>query len=320
MLTLEKTVSQEILDNIRKTLTPYLGLRNFQISVSARLNTDKKQTNETIFNPDSRVERSVKVTKQNQVSQNSSSQSPTTVERNLPQETTRADDGKQSNEENKKSEELTNYEVSSKTINTVSGGYAIDNLSVAVLVNRASLAAALGEKATPEAIDRQISELEQVVISAAGAHKERGDNIKISAVDFIDAGHDLEPQPPPAVAELLLRQSGNVLNAVTILIVTLLLIGFGLRPAARAIFAAPKGVAEAPAELASLENFAGTELADETRSQLSNWSAPSDVNLIEDLTNNPRRSPQKRLEQIVEFDEEQAAAILRQWMHQGEHA
>ena len=60
MLALEKTVSREILDNVRKTLTPYLGLRNFQISVAARLNTDKKQTNETIFNPDSRVERSVR--------------------------------------------------------------------------------------------------------------------------------------------------------------------------------------------------------------------------------------------------------------------
>ena len=52
MLTLERTVSQEILDNVRKTLTPYLGLRNFQVSVAARLNTDKKQTNETIFNPE----------------------------------------------------------------------------------------------------------------------------------------------------------------------------------------------------------------------------------------------------------------------------
>ncbi len=40
------------------------------------------------------------------------------------------------------------------------------------------------------------------------------------------------------------------------------------------------------------------------------------VNLIEDLTSKMNRSPQKRLEQIVEFDEEQAAAILRQWLQQ----
>ncbi len=320
MLTLEKTVSQEILDNIRKTLAPYLGLRNFQVSVAARLNTDKKQTNETIFNPDSRVERSVRVMRQNQVSQNSSSQSPVTAERNIPQETPRADDGKQSNEENQKREELTNYELSSKTINTVSGGYGIESLSVAVLVNRASLAAALGDKATPEAIDRQMSELGQLVASAAGAHTERGDVIKISAVDFIDAGRELEPQPPPPVAELLLRQSGNVLNAATVLIVTLLLIWFGLRPAAKAIFSAPSRAVDASVELAALENLAGLDAEDEARPQLQNWGGQGDVNLIEDLANMPRRSPQKRLEQIVEYDEEQAAAILKQWMHRGERA
>ena len=319
MLSLERTVSQEIVDNIRKTLTPYLGLRNFQVSVAARLNTDKRETNETIFNPDSRVERSVKITKQNQVSQNTSNQSPATVERNLPQETVKADDGKQSSEESKKSEELTNYEVSSKTINTTSGGYGIDNISVAVLINKATLLAALGGKAAPEAINKQLNELEQLIASAAGAHKERGDNIKISAVDFIDSGRDLEPQPPPPVAEMLLRQSGNVLNAVTILVVSLLLIWFGLRPAARAIFAAPAAIS-APAEVAALNGFAEADGGEDPGLQIGGWSPQADVNLIEDLTNNPRRSPQKRLEQIVEFDEEQAAAILKQWMHQGDYA
>jgi len=45
-------------------------------------------------------------------------------------------------------------------------------------------------------------------------------------------------------------------------------------------------------------------------------TAVSALNLIEDLTSRISNSPQKRLEQIVEFDEEQAAAILRQWLHQ----
>jgi flagellar M-ring protein FliF len=45
-----------------------------------------------------------------------------------------------------------------------------------------------------------------------------------------------------------------------------------------------------------------------------------EANLIEDLTSKVRRSPQKRLEQIVQFDEDQATAILKQWMHQGERA
>ncbi len=315
MLALEKIVSREILDNVRKTLTPYLGLPNFQISVAARLNTDKKQTNETIFNPDSRVERSVRVVKQNQLSQNSSNSSPATVQRNLPQENPSTNDGKQSNEENRKQEELTNYELSSKTISTVSGGYGFDNLSVAVLVNRASLLASLGGNPAPEAVERRMSELQQLVASAAGTRSERGDIIKVVAVDFIDSGHDLEPQPSPTVGDLLLRQTGTVVNAATILVVTLLLIWFGLRPATKAILSMPGREAGAVAELAALENLGDTDSSDGERGQLPNLAPAGETNLIEDLTNNPRHSPQKRLEQIVEFDEDKATAVLKQWLH-----
>lgn len=320
MMALEKNVSQEILDNVRKTLTPYLGQRNFQISVSAKLNLDKKQTNETIYNPDSRVERSVRTTKQNQNSQNSSIQSPTTVERNLPTETTRADDGKSSTEESSKKEELTNYEVSSKVITTTSGGYVVDNISIAVLINKSSLLGSVGDKATPELIERHMKDLEQLVASAAGAHKERGDNIKLVAVDFIDAGHDLEPQAAAPVAELLLRQSGSVLNAVTILIVAILLIWFGVRPATRALLRS-SSESTSLAEIGSGGHFASLDSNVDGGGNFPLWSPPvEDTSLIEDLTSNTRRSPQKRLEQIVEYDEEQAAAVLKQWMHQGERA
>jgi flagellar M-ring protein FliF len=316
MLALEKTVSREILDNVRKTLTPYLGLSNFQISVSARLNTDKKQTNETIFNPDSRVERSVRTVKQNQVSQNASNSAPASVQKNLPQDNTNGSDGKQSNEENKKQEELTNYEVSSKTIATVSGGYGIDNLSVAVLVNRASLLASLGANPAPEAVEKRMNELQQLIASAAGSRSERGDIIKVAAVDFVDSGHDLEPQPAPTIADMLLRQSGTVVNAVTILVVTLLLIWFGLRPATKAILSLPGREAGDAPGLAALENFAAAGAGGGEPEQLMNWTTSQDTNLIEDLTNSPRNSPQKRLEQIVEFDESKATAVLKQWLHQ----
>ena len=43
-------------------------------------------------------------------------------------------------------------------------------------------------------------------------------------------------------------------------------------------------------------------------------------NLIEDVTSRMRRTPQKRLEQMVEYDDEQAAAILKQWIMEAKHA
>src|SRR5207249_166792 len=147
---------------------------------------------------------------------------------------------------------------------TVSGGYAIDNLSVAVLVNRPTLVASLGDKASPEAIERRLSELEQLVASSAGARKERGDTIKVAAVDFADSVHDLAPQPPPGIGEMLLRQAGTVVNAATILAVTLLLIWFGLRPETKAILRLPAEAGSA-SELAALENFPASESDDSER-------------------------------------------------------
>ena len=136
LLALEKDVSQEIRENITRTLTPYLSSRNFQISVAARLNADKTQTNETIYNPDSRVERSVRVTKEQQSSQNAAGEQPAGVEANLPKPKSSGGESKQSNDQTQKREELTNYEVSSKSVQTTSAGFAVQNLSVAVLINR----------------------------------------------------------------------------------------------------------------------------------------------------------------------------------------
>jgi flagellar M-ring protein FliF len=65
--------------------------------------------------------------------------------------------------------------------------------------------------------------------------------------------------------------------------------------------------------------IAGGDPADVLPAQAQAGPAGS-VNLIEDVTKRMNRSPQKRLEQIIEYDEEQAAAILRQWLHQDEAA
>ncbi len=321
MISLEKTVSKDIQENIRKTLTPYLGLHNFQVTVATKLNTDNRQTNETIYNPDSRVERSTRVVKENQIAQNNTSQAPTTVANNLPAGGGGSGaDNKTSNTDNQKKEELTNYELSSKVVTTVSGGYAIDHLSLAVLINKAALTAGAAQKGG-SSVESQIADIEQVVSSAAGLSKARGDTIKVLAVEFADAGHDLEPIPSEGVTDILLRQSGTAINAATVLIVAVLLILFGIRPLTRAL--APPAPVEA--ELPMLEpvaDFAALPSSFEVEEDGDSSAMPmleieTEPNLIEDVTSKPKRSPQRRLEQMVEYDERQAAAILKQWVQQG---
>jgi len=49
-------------------------------------------------------------------------------------------------------------------------------------------------------------------------------------------------------------------------------------------------------------------------------AAQAQPNLISDLTQQRDRAPQKRLEQMVDYDEEQAAAVLKDWMRGAQSA
>lgn len=310
---LQQEVSQQIEENIRRTLTPYLGLNNFEISVATRLDVASTRTSETIFDPDSRVERSVRVIRENAQSRNSSSNVPATVQQNIPQEELPTGDGADSNEQNERREELTNFEISSKVVETQNDGFAIEQLSIAVLVNRDRLMANAGTDAGSIPVDAQIVDIEQLVTSAAGLDLARGDKLKVAAVGFAQGAGDLEPTPPLSMFDLLMRQMGTLINAATMLVIAVLLILFGLRPAMKVILGRPKEEEEPLPDLLEGPETSLPTIDAATGAPIS-AEAQAELNLIEDLTSKMNRTPQKRLEQIIEYDEEQAAAILRQWL------
>jgi flagellar M-ring protein FliF len=315
LLALEQEVSREIREGVTRTLIPYLSARNFQISVAARLNADKTQTNETIYNPDQRVERSVRVTKEQQSSQNAAGTQAAGVAANLPKANGVGAEQKQSNDQTQKREELTNYEVSSKSIQTTSAGFLIRKLSVAVLINRAALAASLGDKASPETIAAQVKEIEQLVVSAAGLDKQRGDVVKISVVDFVDSSRDLEPTSGPSLVEIVARQTGTIVNAAAIVLVAAMMIWFGLRPGLKMLLAAP--AAEAATALAASDGAAPALGALKPNQNLLIASDSGRDEFLEALMARRDNGPERKLLKLVEFDEGQAAAILKQWIRQG---
>ncbi|QFS99732.1 Flagellar M-ring protein [Labrenzia sp. THAF191b] len=317
LASLETAVSSRIQENIRKTLTPYLGLDNFEVSVAAELNTDRKTIAETIFDPDSRTERSIRTIRENENAQNSSVSAPTTVEQNLPEEDVSADNGERSSEENERREETVNYEISSKRIETSQDGYRVDRLSIAVLVDKSRLAQSLGGEPTQAQLDEQLTEIEALVASSAGIEKERGDLVKVAVVDFIDGGRAMEPIPPISITEYLMRQSGNIINALAILTVSMLVIWFGLRPAVAALVPQMAKPQVEMAELGMLPEAAegAAEAVDGDQTFLM---PPDHSDMLQDLNSRRNKSALRKLESLLEFNEEQSAAILRQWLYESE--
>ncbi len=333
---IEKIVSNSVEDSIRRTLAPYLGIGNFQTSVVTRLDTDRKQTNEKIFDPESRVERSVRNTRETGQSQNTTSQQPVGVQQDIrAADATPTGAGESQKDEKERREELTNYEINEKTISTVSDGYAVERLSIAVIINRPRLKQAIGENATDQQIDQKVAEVQSIVASAAGFSEKRGDQLKVTAVDFLEGGNALEPLPSPGLGEMFMRQSGTLINALTILVVAVLLIWFGLKPAIRAIAATPEGDKDEPSiDLENLNlpglgdlggsNGFGDASADQGSGLMGQFGGSGfggmDTTYLEDLTRNQANSPQARLEKLVDFDDAQAAKVLKQWLYQDKAA
>jgi flagellar M-ring protein FliF len=251
--------------------------------------------------------------KESAQSQNSGGAQTTSVERNIPQNNAGAAEGKQSADESKKSEELTNFELSSKTVTTVSGGYNIEHLSVAVLLNRSAFAEPNKEPPKPEAVDRQIKEIEQLVSSAAGLKKERSDTLKVTAVDFMFNEHEMSPVDSPGLVATLGSHLGAILNALTAIAIAALGVIFGLAPIRNALLVEPAPERREPPPLieADQQLALGSQLNDAVAPPLL---AGAGQGLLGNVVDNAKESARARLEQLIERDDAQAAAIMKQWM------
>ena len=311
MLDLEKQVSKEITENIRKTLTPMLGLGNFEASVSARLNLDKRETNETAFDPESKVERSTRTLKETSNSQNSNTKWNVSVEQNIPNEQGGSKPQDQSRKSSERKEETNNFELSSKTTTTISDGYRIENIAVAVVVNRKPLLASFGDS-KPTAIDEQIKSIEKLVTSAAGLQPARGDKATVVAVDFA-GGAELEPAgTPPTLLDRIVGQTGDTLIAAAIVLSTIIFVSLGMRPAMRLIVESRKPALEATqrTEEPKLVQVSGEPALESDSALIAQPTLAGPVA--------PKRpSSIKQVEKAIDENEELAAEVLRQWIREG---
>ena len=322
---LEQQVAANVDESIRKALAPYLGIGHFQSSVQASLDTDRRQTNETSFDPESRVERSVRVVRESGDSRNSRNDNATGVEQNIPQEEIQSRNGDSSTEKTDRREELTNYEMNTKPVSTVSDGYAVKRLSIAVVIDQARLLETAGTTPPPaDFVDQQILKIRDLVATAAGLNADRGDVINVTAVNFLNpAGADMDPVSTPW-SEQLMRQSGSYVNALAILGAVALLIWFGVRPLLRDQNAKSAGteVALREAGEAGVPNFVGdTQQAiagEGAKAVIGGPEAYADQmkTSLSDLRQRMRMPAKLRLEQMIEMDEERVAAVLKQWIHE----
>ncbi len=291
---LERTVSTTIEQNIRRALQPLVGVDNFRISVAARLNSDRREISETVFDPDGRVERSTKVTKATEASKNSDTSTPSTVTEELPEDQVNANGSTGNSENTERREEVTDYAVSSRTTATISDGYKIEGLSIAVVINTASIGEAAND---PALLAARLEELRGLITTASGVDTTRGDQLALTALAFAAQPDAISQEQGFNAGSFLTANTGTIIRSAAFIAVALMVLLMGIRPAMRAM--------SAPAE-AALASTAGS-------AQLSGPASTSD-DPAADIAAKLDITSRKRLERIIELDEEKAVAVLKQWL------
>ncbi|MBY5410016.1 flagellar M-ring protein FliF [Rhizobium leguminosarum] len=327
-LNIVQNVQQEVESNIDKALAPFLGMDNFRSSVTADLNTDAQQIQETTYDPESKVERSVRSTKEAQQSQQKQSDSATTVEQNIPQAAPAAGGsaGPESQDKSDKREEQTNYEINSKTTATTRNSYKVEKLSIAVVVNKGRIAKMVGEPADQTKVDAYLAEMQKIVASAAGIDAKRGDVVTVTAMDFLENQLLEDATGGVRVMDMLSRNLAGIINSLAFVAVAFVVVWMGLRPLVRSVSGNGSSAAfgDATPEAAGLElpdfapasGAAGGALMDGFGSDFGFDSTEDLLSLGDDDGNFNRRvkeGPERKLSRMVEINEERAAKILRKW-------
>lgn len=230
LVELEREFESEAQMKIAQALGAHLGAENFRVSVTAKLNGDRKRVDETVFDPESKVERSTQIVRENGTTQNQDSSQATTIEQNMPDGPQTLGNGQSSSEKNERREETTQYEINEKKVSVVSDGYQIEALSIALVVNKARILALLGENSSEEAINAKLEELRAIVRSAISLSDDRGDQLQVSIVEFIPADGSAALAEPFSIMRLVNMHTGAFINAAGLIIAAILFALLGIRP------------------------------------------------------------------------------------------
>ena len=313
LLELEKSVSSEAQARIERTLAPITGQANFRVSVTTRLDTDKRSINETNFDPESKVERSIRSVKSSDQSNDGSGTQSVSVDQNIPQEIKPqgATDTSSKKKENK--EETINYELNSKQVTTQSAGYVVQKQSLAVVLNKLALLKAQGASPDEKKIPDQINEIAEIVKSAVGFDEKRGDSIHVSAIDFAPEDITLQPLVGPGFSETVKGNLGTIINAFALITAITLILTLGLKPALRTISntAFVSAGAGSNPNLTNLDGSGHPQMKLPLSSDLDRSFAASGLG---DGSNRGGNDPRSRLNEVIGGDVDRAAQVLKQWL------
>ncbi len=303
---------------IEELLERTVGFGRVRAEVNVAMNFDRVSTQTEEFNPDGQVVRSTNAVTESSASKDSEGQTPTSVGTNLPDANLGGGDNASRNENQNRTEETTNYEITKTVTNLIREGGEVDKLSVAVLVDEVQSVDKDGKPTSTKRSEEEMRLLATLVRGAIGFDETRGDKVEIIQMKF--ASFDA----PEEELQLFFGMGKNdILRVVEILvlsIVAILVILLVVRPLLSRAFEALPSAQEAAERLLAdqgrapaLTGPSGGRVPVDSEDDEEQFEELIDIDRVEGRV---KASSVKKVGEIVQKHPEEALAILRSWMYQ----
>jgi flagellar M-ring protein FliF len=178
-----QALSEELQARAERLLEARVGFGNAVVEVSVETVTEQESIVERLIDPESRVAISTEVEERSNAS-NDTRGGDVTVAGNLPAGDAAGGNNGNSSSEDSETRSLTNYEVSQTSREVLRNPGAVKRMTVAVLVNDATVTDADGNVVSEPRSEEELQTLQELVASAVGFDEARGDEITVRSMAF----------------------------------------------------------------------------------------------------------------------------------------
>ena len=278
------------------------------------------------FDPKGRVERSVQTVEEASTKSEQRGEQDSSVARNIPPEQQGQGQGTRGSENQRRTEETTNFEVSRTQVRESIDPGSIRRVSVAVLVDGVRQADASGAQAWKPRSEEEMKAIERLVRSAVGFSQERGDTVEVVNLPFSPV--ELPDIRPPGMFDFTKEDIKLVSQVAVLGLVVALVVLFVVRPIVAKMFEEPApdtaalaieggGGALVPTEEVDEVARMKAEIESEMQAlQAQRAQAMAEMIDIDKIEGQVQSSALKRITEIVDKHPEEAASVIRGWLTQ----
>ncbi len=295
--------------NIETLLEKTVGHGKSQAQVNIEMDFDQVVTNEEIYDPDSQVVRSQATITEEGLS--NTGEQPVTVAQNIPNGDT-VTSGSNILNQNSKTEETINYEISKVVRNKVKNAGTVKRLTVAVMVDGIYEKDAEGKMVYRDRTREEMEQLTALVKSAVGYDANRGDVVEVENMKFVTMAEEADILREVLIFGFTKDELIRIAEGLGVAIVAILVILLVIRPLINNAF-------DSGNQFGSDGRLLG-ENPDDDNLLLSNFLNENDAELDELVNINKvdgriKVSSLKKINDIIEKNPDAAVNIIRSWLY-----